>query len=373
MIEIPGRIPIRIYPIFWMLIIVLGWLNSATVTGTLVWAAVILVSVLIHEYGHALTALAFGQSASIELVGLGGVTQRQGKRLRLWQEFLIVLNGPMAGFGLFLLASWIYENLGNPPPKTLWTYAISITVLANLFWTIINLLPLHPLDGGKLLSIILESLFGIKGVRAAMLLSSIIGLLGSLFLFSFGSLLGGALFMILAFESYKAWRSSLYIEAHDQDENLVNEFQKAEEEIHSHQLEAAKQRLENIRSQTQQGILYISSTEYLARILAQEGKWKEVYEQLLPLEKVIHQDVLQLLHEAAYRVQEHATASRIGSAVYQLQPRYEVALRNAQVHAEVGEIRAAEGWFRRAIEDGLPDYKEILQKPEFAAIRGKFS
>ena len=41
----------------------IGWLNSALILGTAIWAVVILVSVLIHEYGHALTAFVFGQES----------------------------------------------------------------------------------------------------------------------------------------------------------------------------------------------------------------------------------------------------------------------------------------------------------------------
>src|SRR3546814_18959362 len=66
------------------------WLSSGTVGGTLVWTVIVFLSVLIHEYGHALTAVAFGQRARIELVALGGVTQRSGTKLNLWKEFIIV-------------------------------------------------------------------------------------------------------------------------------------------------------------------------------------------------------------------------------------------------------------------------------------------
>ena len=61
MISIPGKIPIKITPAFLIFASIIGFLNSGTVMGTMIWFGIILVSVLIHEMGHALAALAFGK------------------------------------------------------------------------------------------------------------------------------------------------------------------------------------------------------------------------------------------------------------------------------------------------------------------------
>ena len=184
MIRIPGLIPINIHPFFWVVAGLIGWFNSGTVGGTLVWMALILLSVLVHEFGHALTAFAWGQPATIELIGFGGVTQRTGGRLKLWKEFVIIFNGPLAGF-IFCLISLMLSNFVHSAypysPLGGWLF---ITFYVNLFWTILNLLPVQPLDGGKLLSLILESLFGLKGVKAALFVSFLFSAAASLFFFS---------------------------------------------------------------------------------------------------------------------------------------------------------------------------------------------
>src|SRR5579872_5701883 len=46
MIEIPGRIPLAIHPFFWVFAAMIGWLNSGTMMGTLIWVGIILVSVV---------------------------------------------------------------------------------------------------------------------------------------------------------------------------------------------------------------------------------------------------------------------------------------------------------------------------------------
>ena len=165
MIRIPGKIPIIIHPLFWLLAIFIGWMSTFTLTGTLLAVLVIVISVLFHEFGHALTGMAFQQTVRIELAAFGGFTYRQGRKLKLWEEFIVVLNGPMAGLSLGVLAWLCWHFLAIENAALL--FVMKFTALVNFFWTVINLVPVLPLDGGHLLSIILEGIFGFKGVKMA--------------------------------------------------------------------------------------------------------------------------------------------------------------------------------------------------------------
>lgn len=369
MITIPGRIPIRIHPIFWFMILIIGWVNSFSITGTMIWAFVILFSVLIHEYGHALTALAFGQKAHIELVGLGGVTQRSGSKIKLWQEFIIVFNGPLAGFLLFVVAYFLYQRLGDNPPKNLWTYLVTITMYANFFWTIVNLLPVHPLDGGRLLSIILESFFGIRGIKISLFCSSILSVLIGLFFFSIGALLGGSLFLLLAFESYRAWRSSLAVSIQDRDDDLQQMLKQAEEVLRLGHDNEAQEQFAQIRAKAKEGVIYLTATEHMAAILSRQGQFTEAYKLLEPIQDYLSMDSLRLLHQLAYRDGKMQEAIRIGERSYQVYPSYDTALTMALSYASLGDVRPAVGWLRRAIDDGLPNLRVIINKEEFNKIR----
>ena len=53
---IGGKIPVRVNFFFVLLIALIGYLNTASFSGTVIWMFIILVSVLIHEFGHAITA-----------------------------------------------------------------------------------------------------------------------------------------------------------------------------------------------------------------------------------------------------------------------------------------------------------------------------
>ena len=80
MISIPGKIPVHIHPLFWFLATFIGWVYTQTPAGTGVAVLVIMLSLLIHEFGHALTAFFLGQRPSVHLVAIGGLTTRHGGR-----------------------------------------------------------------------------------------------------------------------------------------------------------------------------------------------------------------------------------------------------------------------------------------------------
>ncbi len=369
MLKFAGKIPIRIHPLFWLLAVVIGWLNSdGNPVKTAIWTLIILISVLIHEFGHALTALAFGQKARIDLVGFGGLTHRHGGKLKFWQEFLIVLNGPLFGLLLSVIAYvWLIEV--NPAQNSLYRYGLQVTVLVNVFWTILNLLPVYPLDGGHLLRIILEGLFGYRGLKIALFLSLLIGVALSIFFFLGSDLLIGAIFLLFAFESYRAWQGVRHISEKDQDLALQLLLKGAEKDMRAGNKEEALSKLQEVRQQAKQGVLFLTATEIMAQLLKDQGRLKEAYEILFPIKAKLEPDALQMLHKLAFDSGEYHSAIEIGDRVYQIRPTYETALTNAMAYSLLNNVRPAIGWLKRAISDGMTNPKAILSKKEFDPIR----
>ncbi len=368
MISIPGRIPILIFPFFWFLILMIGWLNTTSLEGTIIWSIVIFLSVLIHEYGHALTARAFGQEAEINLVGLGGLTKRHGPQLARWQEFLIVLNGPIAGFMLFLLSYQLLPLIGNEKRPIL-TYALQVALEVNLFWTILNLLPVLPLDGGHLLRILLEGIFGLRGLKLAFLSSLLLAALVGLYFFLIQQLLMGALFLMMAFESYRGWADIKSMSPQDTNHQLQNLIKEAIEDLKEGRSKEAFTKLTFIREQAPKGILYVTATEYAAHILAEQGHFKKAYDWLFPLKNRLSVNYLRLLQQLAYRIQEWEETVKIGQQAYQKEPSIDTALINAFSYAIMGNAIPAVGWLRCAQQLGLSPIKTIIEKREFDAIR----
>lgn len=368
MLELTGKIPIRIYPFFWLLVIFIGYINTGTAVGTAIWAFVIFFSVLIHEMGHALTAMAFGQDVEVELVAFGGVTKRKGKHINLWQEFLIVLNGPLAGLTLAGLFYLLWEAKAEDK-ISIPMYAVWVTWVVNLFWTIVNLLPVQPLDGGQLLRIILEGIFGIRGVKIAFFISAFIAVSASIGFFVMGGFLIGALFMMFAFESFRAWKDTLPLTSADQDHLLQDLFKEAQKEFDSGDPEVAISKLDDVRNMSQEGVIHIASSEMLASIFVRRDRDNDAYRLLEPLKDQLSPQGMLILHRLIYKKKEWQKAIDLGNQLYRSYPSCEVALTNAMCHARLIEPGPAVGWLQTAFNEGLPNPEHVLSLSDFADIR----
>src|SRR5574338_1296702 len=148
MITLPRNIPLYVHPSFWILASLIGWLGSQSLIQFGLWVVVVFMSVLVHELGHALTARIWYQRVHIELGPMGGLTVRKDQSRGKFREFLIVLMGPLCGI---LLSFFAFFLLGTSPLNPNLSFFLYITYVANLFWSLFNLLPVHPLDGGKLM------------------------------------------------------------------------------------------------------------------------------------------------------------------------------------------------------------------------------
>ncbi len=367
MIRIPGPIPIIIHPFFWVVAGLIGWINALSLAGALIWLGVIFVSVLVHEFGHALTALAFGQRATIELVAFGGLTRREGKRPKLWQEFLIILNGPCFGLTLFGIAYLIRSSF--PGITGVAAVILNITIWVNLFWTLINLLPILPLDGGRLMSVVLEGVFGFRGVKMGLVISVAIGLLISIFFFTQNAFIVGILFLLLTFESMRSLRYLRVMAAHDRDEGLQTRLTEVEQLLQAHDRHGAIPKLEELRDLASHGLVHMAATQYLARYYFEEGKTTEAYDMLKVYRKELSGEFLQLFHQLAFENRQYKLAAKIGNEVFQQIPLSDVAYVNAGAHAYLGHVEAAIGWLECALREGMDIAPHHLRGPEFDSIK----
>lgn len=347
----------------------IAWLNAGNVLGIIIWVSIIVLSVLVHEYGHAITAVAFHQRAAIDLVIYGGLTKRSGKQLKRWQEFIIVFNGPLAGALLGLIAYGILHFF-EPHLNAISIYALTVTWTINLFWTIVNLLPVFPLDGGQLLTISLQAFFGLNGLRGALLISTLIALLVSIFFFSLsGGILAGAIFLMLTFESYRNWRSSMAMTPTDQSPVVQHQLHLAEMFIREGNIEGSEKILEDLISSTPDGMVHNSAVMTLAKLRFQQGKFSEVVNLLKPLVGKLDGPHLELLILAALQDNDLLTIQNFGNRAYQEYPTYNIALANARCYARLNQPIPAIGWLQSAIRDGIPDAKTIAGLKDFDGLR----
>lgn len=210
--------PVRVAPMFWLMTLVLG-LNRSRSTppaDLLIWIAVVFISILVHELGHAFTQRFFGGRPWITLYGMGGLASCDDCDRRTSSQILISLAGPAAGF---LLALVLFMALrlqgigaglvaGHKPLVAVYELSLPFSTLyweplasghanhivyslfrINILWGLVNLLPVYPLDGGR----ISRELCTLRDVQGGIVLSLRISLVTAIAM---------AVFALFAWESY---------------------------------------------------------------------------------------------------------------------------------------------------------------------------
>ena len=158
-------IPVRVHPMFWLMTILLG-MNARDPKLLLMWVGIVFVSILVHELGHAIAALAQGWRPWITLYSMGGLASYQPSFYRPWTQIMISFAGPLAGFVLAAIVIVLVVVSGHSSDFLGYTFGTGPELIArnemvawlvfqalqvNIFWGLINLLPVLPLDGGQIM------------------------------------------------------------------------------------------------------------------------------------------------------------------------------------------------------------------------------
>ena len=165
-------VAVRVSIWFWLSTLILGCNDkNIEIKGLLVWIACVFFSIMLHEFGHALTARFFGsRSVRVVLYHLGGLAISDGGLTRK-QRMLMIFMGPVAGFilyGIIFGCSYLVDYEALPHYACV---AIFYLKFLNLVWGFVNLLPIFPLDGGQLAREIFEARNFSKGLRQSLVLS----------------------------------------------------------------------------------------------------------------------------------------------------------------------------------------------------------
>lgn len=123
-------------------------LGVSAYTVAFAYAVLLLISVLVHELAHALTAKLYGWPTQKIVLNLwGGHTQFENFTATPGRSVLVALAGPAANFALAGGAWLVFTNTSLPSVAELLT---NIFMWANLVIGIFNVLPGLPLDGGRI-------------------------------------------------------------------------------------------------------------------------------------------------------------------------------------------------------------------------------
>ena len=211
-------IPVRVHPLFWVITLLLGLGGSgdADPVPVLIWVVVVFVSILVHEFGHALTQRYFRGHPWVTLYSFGGLASCNDCERSPRAQLLISFAGPLAGFlfagvvvlGLIALRRFQGFELDWIPVR--WDLfdswldiAIFYLLFVNIIWGLVNLLPIYPLDGGQ----IARELFTLgnprKGIIQSLQLSTGAAALVAVYALSQREIFLCIMFGVLAYGSFQ--------------------------------------------------------------------------------------------------------------------------------------------------------------------------
>lgn len=166
-----GRIAgIGVY-LHWTFVILVGWIFASYILSGETWTAALLgvgficalfACIVMHEFGHALTARRFGvQTRDITLLPIGGVARLQRMPDRPIQEFWVAIAGPLVTAAIAaVLAVVLWLVVGSeqllPGPLAGGKFFQNL-MWANVLLLVFNLIPAFPMDGGRVLRSLLAT------------------------------------------------------------------------------------------------------------------------------------------------------------------------------------------------------------------------
>lgn len=230
-----ARIPVYVHWSFSLLVFFLiyyGWYAQMDGISFLIFLVLfsgLFFSVILHEYGHALTARYYGvKTKDIILLPIGGLARLENLPKKPLQEFVVAAAGPVVNLliaGLLGIILWFEYNgeIGRifSTRGTLilrWHRVVPMLFVLNLSLAIMNLIPAFPLDGGRML----RATLAIKLERLkATQIASYLGQGFSIFLVGYGvyrqdftSMLLGVFLFSMARKEYRLLKTENILSNH---------------------------------------------------------------------------------------------------------------------------------------------------------------
>lgn len=145
--------------VHWSFFLLLGWAGYegwklGAWLGVL-WTVATLVAffgcVVLHEFGHSFTAMHFGINVRrILLMPIGGMAEFESIPREPLRELLITFAGPAVNFAIAAILSLFVDFVTGPEYPATIAGVAQLLLYANLIMGCFNLLPVFPMDGGRI-------------------------------------------------------------------------------------------------------------------------------------------------------------------------------------------------------------------------------
>lgn len=176
-------IPVKLH---WSFVLLLAWVvfegrRSGMDWEGVGWFGLLIMTlfgcVVLHEYGHALSARRYGvDTKDIILSPIGGIARLNGLPEKPMHEFVVAIAGPMVNIVIACLlggVGWASSTLHMDLAETRTIFGepenfISLLFALNIFLAVFNLVPAFPMDGGRIFRSLLSIKMGrLKATRIA--------------------------------------------------------------------------------------------------------------------------------------------------------------------------------------------------------------
>lgn len=337
------RIQCTVHPSFLLILLVFTGLYRDPSIENLITGMILIVSLLVHEYGHALAALYFGAKPEIHLEAFGGTTNYSSIGSEK-KELIVTIAGPLLESVLilvpyFFLRFHYFEN-------NYINHILYVTMKLNIFWLMFNIIPVLPLDGGKIAKYFLDRFWSEKGVQASLILGIIATVIGIPYYLFEGCYVFGSLLFFFGLNNLKAYQAGVGME----NPNPFILYNKGNNYLENNEIGEAKRIFKKLLKSTEKSIR-MAGLESLVTILCKENKENEAYQLLLREEVEGFKDrkcLLSVLCKLAYKENNFALIVKYSREIYEIEPTSEIALLNSKAFASLNNPVLAAGWLQTA-------------------------
>lgn len=197
-----------------------------------IWVAAVFLSILVHELGHAFAFRFYGTDSHIVLYHFGGLAipgsfgawnAARRRHVGPFEQVVISAAGPAAQLGLALVIVLIGYATGirldlelfnttlvtERFPSSGSSYALLNAILfPSVFWALLNLIPILPLDGGQIMRNALVIFQVNQPLRTSYIISIGAGAVCGLYFMSQGNTFAGIMFLMFAANNWQAMQYS---------------------------------------------------------------------------------------------------------------------------------------------------------------------
>lgn len=200
-------VQVSIHPTLWLTLAILGRAfcvsSMVELLSVLLFVVAAFVVLLAHEMGHALVGRRLGGGQpSVYLAWLGGDCTNETARLTRMQGVVMTAAGPLSSLALGVLAYLglsLYVGsfelgtalaahfaLGYMPAEAVMNYPVMamffffFLIEVSCWWTLLNMLPIFPLDGGQIMQGLMKSRQQVHSISlaGAVVLAAVFAVLG---------------------------------------------------------------------------------------------------------------------------------------------------------------------------------------------------